>query len=154
MQLARRARTTQHGVRDLVLAVAAFSLLAMPVTYTGGAELPHPHVFFQVWIDVARGSFDHHHEHRDMASPQRSDAPAAPTISRQADPDAPSLDGATAPDTRELALVALVWSALALVVCHHRPRPNDEGARCGRRQAPELPPPRPAVPFRMVPKLA
>lgn len=42
---------------------AAVAVLNMPVTYTGGAEVAHPHAFLQYWDDLTHGTFDHHRGH-------------------------------------------------------------------------------------------
>ena len=126
-----------------LFAVLAVSLLTMPVTYTGGAEMPHPHVFFQVWIDVAHGSFDHHHEHHPAMGMRHAGGMAAEApASHVGDPDAPSLIDQTAPDTRQLALVASALPLLVLAWRRRRPRPADHAAPCGLAAIPEPPPPR------------
>jgi hypothetical protein len=44
----------------LILAILCVAL--MPSVFKGGAELPHPHSFFQFWLDP-EAAFDHHHHH-------------------------------------------------------------------------------------------
>ncbi|HEU5434469.1 MAG TPA: hypothetical protein VFU81_22545, partial [Thermomicrobiales bacterium] len=52
----------------LVWLAALAAMLACPIDYRGGAELPHAHAIFQLLYDAAHGSIDHHHD---------GDAPAA-----------------------------------------------------------------------------
>ena len=53
----RRIHRLPHRVFATVVAV---SLLAMPVTYRGGAEAAHAHTILQLWEDARSGSFAHH----------------------------------------------------------------------------------------------
>lgn len=50
----------QFHIETWHLIAAALILLTMPVNYRGGAELPHPHAFFQFWSSGDRDAFDHH----------------------------------------------------------------------------------------------
>lgn len=129
--------------RRLLFAVVALGLLTMPVTYTGGAELPHPHVFFQVWIDVAHGSFDHHHDyHHAVAAEHGPGAPASAAVADAGASDGPSLTDPTAPDTRQLTLVGLACGAVAGVAGRLRRKASDFFAPNGLARGPEPPPPR------------
>jgi hypothetical protein len=126
----------------LVLLVAALSLLAMPVTYSGGAEEPHAHVFFQVWIDAAYGSFDHHHADADAMPHHDGGRSAAPLAARaHTDSDGPTTSAPTAPEVRELALAPLAGAPPAsrrVGPAPARPLPT----LLGRTERPLLPPPR------------
>src|SRR4051812_43315208 len=85
--------------RGLVLG-AALSLLSMPVSYRGGAEAAHAHVFFQAWIDAAHGSFDHHRAEAGDAAPHHGAAHrmAAPPAAREfPDPEGPTSSAPTVP---------------------------------------------------------
>ena len=44
----------------LLIAVSIWGLFAMPVTYTGGASLPHPHSFVQFLREAETGTMGHH----------------------------------------------------------------------------------------------
>lgn len=55
------ATTCVRGfVKRILVASIAASLLSMPVSYTGGAESVHPHMFIQLWMDASTGTFGHH----------------------------------------------------------------------------------------------
>lgn len=59
----------------LMLMVAATSVLAMPVSYTGGRDVSHPHAFVQLIIDATSGSTSHHQPsdgHGHAERPERS----------------------------------------------------------------------------------
>lgn len=119
----------------------AISLLAMPVSYRGGAEQIHPHVFFQVWIDAKNGSFTHHHSahgiehvHQHASAPQTQETGTGKS-------DAPSLIASLIPSIQGVSLVA---SAITEFVV-----PRDalfwrelKAFPQGRRLRPDLPPPR------------
>lgn len=47
-------------VQALLIAVSVWGLFAMPVTYTGGASLPHPHSFVQFLREAESGTMSHH----------------------------------------------------------------------------------------------
>lgn len=44
----------------VLIAVSIWGLFAMPVTYTGGASLPHPHSFVQFLREAETGTMGHH----------------------------------------------------------------------------------------------
>jgi hypothetical protein len=143
-------RTGADSIRRLIFrclfAAVALSLLSMPVTYRGGAEKPHPHFFFQVWIDAANNDFDHHrhhaHDHQETATSESRHAhPTQPATVDADDGDAPSLSALMAPQVRSLSLVIGVWLALILGVAG-TPAPNDRSKLTGRSLRPEFPPPR------------
>ncbi len=46
----------------MLYAVAVVALLAIPVQYRGGADLPHAHALYQLWIPGGYGLV-HHHPH-------------------------------------------------------------------------------------------
>jgi hypothetical protein len=52
--------TTKAMVRKAVLLLAAVSALTMPVSYTGGRSVAHPHAFVQLFFDAASGTTNHH----------------------------------------------------------------------------------------------
>lgn len=113
----------------------------MPVTYSGGAEVPHPHVFFQVWIDATNGSFDHHH---DDAAPHRQTADRTTTrlpARARTDSSGPTTSAPTVPETRGLVLALASGAAAA--------SPREESVLglpmrvpLGRTERPLLPPPK------------
>jgi hypothetical protein len=125
------------------------SLLVMPVTYRGGAEQPHPHVFFQLWIDAAHGSFDHHGGEAEAASHSDGRSRQATPGGARASPgpDGPTFSVPTFPEVRGLALVLVAGAALAV------PRAFATSAQTapvhrGRGDPPLLPPPRTAAGLR------
>lgn len=58
--MARRRFTAKPRVGRPVLLLSAVIVLAMPVSYTGGRSVSHPHAFVQLFFDAARGSTNHH----------------------------------------------------------------------------------------------
>ncbi len=153
---AQRPRHLPPSGRAALL-VAALALLAVPVSYRGGADVAHPHAFLQLWLDAAAGSTDHHRHHADG----RADAHAAPhetrgvatgrdpasdlAALRAAEPDRPVLSAMAGGTERATAIAAVIsslfWSLLA--------RPPLGSSRQvplrGRGPRPTTPPPREAA---------
>jgi hypothetical protein len=144
--------------------VAATSLLSMPVSYRGGAEASHPHIFFQFWIDAANDSFDHHHagaheesaedphgghEHHGHASHgDQGVAPSpdrTPTVGVGDGHDGPSLTEQSVPHIRKLTLVA-ASAATAGLPSGQTPATGAVGTPADRSVSPPTPPPRPTLP--------
>jgi len=133
--------------RELLLTVVAIGLLGMPVSYRAGAEAPHPHIVFQLWVDASRRSFDHHahHPHDAHAASFRhaDDALADPPLqaAEMGGPEGPALGAPVVPEVTFLVLVTLGW--FALVFGRGRLGVSDAGLSLrGRTLLPELPPPR------------
>src|SRR5690349_10260170 len=57
-----RPHRNRFSVIDLAWLAALLGMLACPIQYRGGAELPHDHAIFQLIYDAAHGSIDHHHD--------------------------------------------------------------------------------------------
>ncbi|HEU0115553.1 MAG TPA: hypothetical protein VFQ80_12795 [Thermomicrobiales bacterium] len=121
---------------------AMAGLLACPLTYKGGAELPHAHALFQLIYDAAHGSIDHHH---DGDAVDDDEAPAAlvaaPPLSSLGASTGPHL----APMTESAAGLSLAltfplrWTGIA---GRGHASPDDALVRDGQHPAPEPPPPR------------
>ncbi|HEU0113155.1 MAG TPA: hypothetical protein VFQ80_00675 [Thermomicrobiales bacterium] len=120
-------------------------MLACPLTYKGGAELPHAHALFQLLFDAAHGSIDHHHDgdaaDDDDAPPQiTAHLPSLGALTgSRVSPMTESADGLSL----ALALAAGWWRARgggALAAGNSR-------RLTGQHPAPDPPPPRrsPAV---------
>ena len=60
MAYRQRGGTTKAMLRKAVLLLAAVSALTMPVSYTGGRNVAHPHAFIQLFFDAANGTTNHH----------------------------------------------------------------------------------------------
>lgn len=60
MAYRQTGRTTKAPLRKAVLLLAAVSVLTMPVSYTGGRSVAHPHAFVQLFFDAANGTTSHH----------------------------------------------------------------------------------------------
>lgn len=145
-------RASRSLVGRVLFTLAAIGLLAMPVEYRGGAEQAHPHVFFQLWIDAAHHSFDHHLA-RDlqpaavtMSHPRSQAQPGKPIVGqeptfRSDDLDAPSLSTLLVPETRGIALMVSGDVLLAMVARGRLPVPNAT-TLTGSLPRPEAPPPR------------
>ena len=58
--MACRGKSTNATLRKVVLLLAAVSALTMPVSYTGGRSVAHPHAFVQLFFDAAHGTTNHH----------------------------------------------------------------------------------------------
>ena len=58
--MAYRGNSTRAILRKAVLLLAAVSALTMPVSYTGGRNVAHPHAFVQLFFDAAHGTTNHH----------------------------------------------------------------------------------------------
>jgi hypothetical protein len=132
-------------LRILLLIVSIWGLFAMPVTYTGGMSLPHPHSFVQFLREAETGTMSHHaipdmeetaveHEAMDHHPAPMSGDEAVEQTPLTSPPsygiERISLISATQPALAAnlFVVLALVWPALA--------RLN------GRVIAPLIPPPR------------
>lgn len=58
--MACRGKSTHATLHKVVLLLAAVSALTMPVSYTGGRSVAHPHAFVQLFFDAAQGTTSHH----------------------------------------------------------------------------------------------
>ena len=92
----RPIRRIHRLTHRAIATVVAVSLLAMPVTYRGGAEAAHAHTIFQFWEDVRSGSLTHH-----PAEPGDVES-SPPSVGDQwhAEPLAMDADGERAPVCR------------------------------------------------------
>ncbi len=145
----RRTSRVNHRSRSVrvLFALVAFSLLSMPVSYRGGAEAAHPHVFVQLWVDAANTSFDHHgrDDHQPASSAARLSAPPQSVTAIDDDAaDGPALSSSVVPEVRSLALIASAWVAWQF----GRIGTQAHGACSilgGRSPCPDIPPPRSAA---------
>jgi hypothetical protein len=120
----------------------------MPVEYRAGAEVPHYHVFFQLWIDASNPSFRHHWlvgDHAgDHAPATTTSANGTSDTSATNDADAPQLSAIAAPETRWAMVISLGGLVLALIAGRRPRQATVPVALIGRSLGPEPPPPRPA----------
>lgn len=142
-------RPRANRVAPLLCAVAALSLFALPVQYRGGADVAHPHAVFQLWLDAADGSTNHHGpaatEREHAADDGHPDAPARSVLAVEESPDTPRLSEAR-PAVEGFALV-LTGAALlmALLLVRSTAAWSASPVWSGRLPNPETPPPRPAI---------
>jgi len=136
-----RGISDRGKAKRLVIAVSALSLLAMPVTYRGGAEQAHPHMFLQLWIDAEQGSFDHHHAIPVPGHAHVHTAPKPSAGASQGNTDGPSLTNLLIPEVHGLAVAA--WAVLVFVVLIASPVWRERFMiPTGRLLQPDFPPPR------------
>ncbi len=101
-------------------AAAILAIALMPSSFRGGADLPHPHAFFQFWGLTGEAIVAHHgnrhHVHDDgqaMARATRTDA--QPAIMTSWKPDLPEVTDRAAPGERVMTISALAGSLLFLL---------------------------------------
>ena len=125
----------------LLYAVAVLGVLALPVSYRGGAEVAHPHAVFQLWADGADGSTDHHRR-RDEPAPVRLAEPGREVTATPVRPDVPRLTEVTPAHERPLIIPALAVLGVFLLPTQLVPVWGVGSPQIGRRLRPEVPPPR------------
>ncbi|MDP9359517.1 MAG: hypothetical protein M3R02_30375 [Chloroflexota bacterium] len=126
-------------------AVAVVALLAIPVQYRGGADLPHAHALYQLWIPGGYGLV-HHHPHvgeRVLSMNLSGEANGPPdVVGTRADADGPALAAMTTLAEKSASLAVTVAAALLLLL----DRPAVSGQRAcrlvGFTWRPADPPPR------------
>ncbi len=131
-------RLRPRGMRALLL-LAAVIVLTMPVSYTGGRDVSHPHAFVQLFFDAARGSTNHH-------GPSTTHGHVAP-LPREfflVDvPDDAPIVTLTAGSSERVVLVSMSLAAGLLLLLAAPPRTDTIRSRVnGRNDGPETPPPR------------
>jgi hypothetical protein len=135
------------------LIAAALILLTMPVNYRGGAELPHPHAFFQFWASGDADAFDHHgrrlseRPHQPVGyslARSATSAPSPATNSIEPRPDTPLLSDMSWPGEHADALaLVLIAALLGTVVAMRAIRVEAPWSiPIGLQPSPETPPPR------------
>lgn len=135
----RRRPTTESRLARAVLLLAAVSVLAMPVSYTGGRNVSHPHAFVQLLFDAARGSTNHHratthHVHTE---------PVAREFFLLDVPDDTPVVSPTGGSIERVALVSMALTAGIFLNLGRLPGIESAWARlAGRTFGPDLPPPR------------
>jgi hypothetical protein len=142
-----RRHRQRIGWVHLAWLAALLGLLACPIDYRGGAEMPHAHAVFQLIYDAAHGSIDHHHDDGDPApvedfGDRRAGAPA---------PEASAAPGARlSPMSESVEGLVLALGVVAFVSetgWERRLTPAADVRRDGQRPSPEPPPPRQAFAF-------
>jgi hypothetical protein len=149
--------SSQFHIGAWQLIAAALILLTMPVNYRGGAELPHPHAFFQFWSSGDKDAFDHHGRRLSEPLRERSSEPVGFTLagargseqsssmnSIEPRPDTPLLSEMNWPGERADALaLALIASLIGAAVTVRALRVEAPWSiPDGRQPSPETPPPR------------
>lgn len=148
----RRIHRLTHRAMATVVAV---SMLAMPVTYRGGADAAHAHTIFQLWEDVRIGSFIHHSAHSDHAvateqvdrepwEPARGSPTGTSTGAVELDQDAPVASSAFTPSVRG-TMLALPVAVPLLVSESFSARVRTAVRLDGITDSPTAPPPRRAA---------
>ena len=131
-------RLRSRGMRAL-LALAAVSVLTMPVSYTGGREVSHPHAFVQLFFDAARGSTNHH-------GPGTTHGHVAPLPREFFLVDVPDDTPIVSPTVGSSERVVLVSMSLAagllLLLAAHSRIDTIRSRVTGRNDGPDTPPPR------------
>ena len=144
----RASSTDRRGTRRLVWAAALLGVLALPVQYRGGVDLPHAHAALQLWTDPADGAFDHHAG--PYAHPTGGGAPnagvavqtRATTVVLAEDADAPRLSPRTLSAERVPLLIAAIVLALPAMAGRRCPVWAPPRAWTGGVPSHETPPPR------------
>lgn len=147
--LRRPAGSSRAHLLPILALLVLCAVGLSPVEYRGGAEQPHAHAGFQLWVDAADGTLHHHGAgaHRDDAPTAR--VPAANTsAAAEAPPDTPRL-GALASAERAPLILAVAATSFLATAGSIRARTvwPPSLALSGRPVAPEPPPPRPGVAF-------
>lgn len=90
-------------------AAAVLAIAVMPTSYRGGADIPHPHAFFQFWGRAADEAFDHHAAHRHVQVVEHGHGGTADTEVAGRSPvhDVPALTEASAHGEQTVAPLAL-----------------------------------------------
>jgi hypothetical protein len=135
-----RPHRIRFSVIRLAWLAAALGMLACPMQYRGGAELPHDHAIFQLIYDAAHGSIDHHH-----AGDPASGDDAADVVTPPHAPVTTPAGGRVSPMGESADALVATFAAFAIWLLGRRDRwpvPPADPLREGERPAPEPPPPR------------
>ncbi|MER3405440.1 MAG: hypothetical protein C4346_17290 [Chloroflexota bacterium] len=126
--------------------LAAFvAVMTMPSSFRGGADLPHPHAFFQFWGHAAE-AFTHHAPYHPEYFPDRQGLPGANGITPASPkPDLPSVTDQTAQGERTSVISFLSGALLLLPILEPQIQafPIPKLRLPNRFVGPEPPPPRP-----------
>lgn len=138
---------TRFWTHPLPAALMLVCLLSTPVTYRGGAAEPHPHMFVQLWMDAAAGSFTHtahkqsaHSNHDHHAAGRQKQAASAPIRFLTTDQPTPTLSAFVVSDYGVTVLLApqVLTLEIETRAQAHRDRTVPP---LGRETQPETPPP-------------
>jgi hypothetical protein len=140
--MANRGKPAKTILRKAVLLLATVSALTMPVSYTGGRSVAHPHAFMQLFFDAARGTTSHHQMggmthhvppiHRDVFLVDVPDDTPVMTIPSGA--------------MERVALIGSVLAAASVLFLAGPPRIGSVlGRLTGIAVIPDIPPPRPVA---------
>lgn len=140
----RRSTSRPTGMRALLL-LAAVSVLTMPVSYTGGRDVSHPHAFVQLFFDAARGSTNHHGPN--MPSMKHGHVEPLPREFFLVDvPDDTPVVTPTGGSSERVVLVSMsLLVGMMLLLAAHPRIDTFRPPMSGRDDGPEIPPPRWAV---------
>lgn len=130
-------------------AVAMLAIALMPSSFRGGADVPHPHAFFQFWGQNRETVFAHHgaghHVHSEEHAMVRATGTyAQPAIMTNWKPDLPEVTDRAAPGERATSISLLAESLLfTLRLEPWTPAQSVPGITpLSRLLGPEPPPPR------------
>ncbi|MGH2547830.1 MAG: hypothetical protein ACRDHN_00445 [Thermomicrobiales bacterium] len=59
-------------LQTVLIMIAVWGLVSMPVTYTGGASLPHPHSYLQFVREAETGTMSHHNLPKTESAPDHA----------------------------------------------------------------------------------
>ena len=122
-----------------VIVIAAASILTMPVSYTGGRDVSHPHAFIQLFFDAARGSMSHHRA--DDGHPHVDPPPRAFLLAEV--PDGTPLLTQTGGSSERVALLSMALTTGLWLLLGRLPMVDPSGRfLAGRTVGPDIPPPR------------
>ena len=137
--MAYRGSSTKRMLRKVVLLLAAVSALTMPVSYTGGRSVAHPHAFIQLLFDAANGTTSHHQ----MAGMTHHAPPVLREVFLVDVPDDTPIVTVLGGAMERVALIGSVLSAAYAMVLAGRPRIGSAvGRLTGIAVVPDSPPPR------------
>ncbi len=140
--MATRRFIAKPRVGRALLLLAAVSVFAMPVSYTGGRSVSHPHAFVQLFFDAARGSTNHHGD-----ATAHGHAGLIPREFFLVDvPDDTPVVTPTGGSSERVALVSMALAAGLLLILTGLPTIDTTRPRLvGRMVGPDIPPPRLAL---------
>lgn len=145
----RRPAGSHRAKLHPILALLVLCAVGLsPVEYRGGAEQPHAHAVFQLWVDAADGTLHHHGDGAHGGAPIVGVPAANLAAAAEAPPDTPRL-GALASAERASLILAVAATSFLAAAGSIRVRAvwPLAVALSGRPVAPASPPPRPFVAF-------
>ena len=139
MAYRHQGKTTIARLRKAVLLLAAVSALTMPVSYTGGRSVAHPHAFIQLFFDAARGTTNHHQ----MAEMAHHAPPIHPEVFLVDVPEDTPIVTVLGGAIERVAMIGSVLTAGFVLLLAGLPRIGSVASRlAGIAATPDKPPPR------------